>query len=171
VCPFLSLLIPRRFFKFGTTWGLRSLSSGTMLMKCDKCEEEVFYETTTKNTSGVGSGTTDANKSLTAICFLMPPDQKDAQVCLLHKANLTRSGTLGKGLKVDWYTERGTDGVHDFEFLATLESGSTELVVEERGMGFNRITGVSWYDSLQIFNIVTDPIDPKVFNVPQNCPL
>jgi len=103
--------------------------------------------------------------------FLMPPDAKDAQVCLLHNANLTRSGTLGKDFKVDWYTERGTDGVHDFEFVVTLESGSTELVVEERGMGFNRITGVSFYDSLQIYNMNTDPIDPKVFNVPQNCPL
>jgi len=130
----------------------------------------VLLLTTPNNTSGHGSGIRRKKQVYNCALSLLS-NATDPRICLLNHADLHSKGMLGKDYAVDFYREQGQTISHLVDFWATLESGSQSLVIAQRGVAINKITGVSYHQQIDIYNLVTTPIDPKTFAVPGNCPL
>jgi len=108
-------------------------------------------------------------------CILAKTTRPFATICIVHMANLTRSGTLGEDFAVDNYYSRyenKTSGV--IESVDTLvEANTTNLPVQQKTRGQRQTGGLfdTWFDSSDWINFSTLPIEPTVFAVPSECPM
>lgn len=104
-------------------------------------------------------------------CALSKLGDRPFEILCVKDAKKRASGTIAENDKVDiWAAEY--DHPHEFRAAVevAVESGSTNLFAKLAHQGINMREGEYFSMHSTFWDLKTDPIDPKVFDVPDACP-